>query len=221
LNVQLIMTITTDIPAQLTHQARADVSLALDPAAQELLFRAARTANTFTDEPVSEDARRAIYDLVKWGPTAMNSQPLRIAWVTTPEAHARLVPLMAPGNQAKVAQAPVIALLAADLDFHENLPTTFPHNPGAKDAMAANEEARRRTAMMNAAIQTGYFVLAVRAAGLAAGPMAGLDTEAVAAEFFPRGRHAVIAAVNIGHPGVDAHFPRGPRLAFEDATTTH
>lgn len=52
--------------------------LVLDPAAQELLFREARTANAFTGEPVGEEQVRAIYDLVRWAPTAMNAQPLRI-----------------------------------------------------------------------------------------------------------------------------------------------
>ena len=190
-----------------------------DPTVHQL-FAGAQTANAFTDEPVSEGDLRAIYDLVKWGPTAMNSQPLRIAWVTTPGAHDRLVPLMSQGNQAKTAQAPVVALVAADLDFHEELPTTFPHVPGLKDNFA-DEDLRRGISQMNAAIQLGYLIVAVRATGLAAGPMSGLDREAAAAEFFPGGRHVVLAAVTIGHAAEDAYRPRNPRLAFEHATTTH
>ena len=42
--------------------------LTLAPEAQNLLFLEARTANTFTDEPVTEDQVRAIYELVKYGP---------------------------------------------------------------------------------------------------------------------------------------------------------
>src|SRR4029079_1316154 len=86
------------------------------------LFADAHTASAFTDEPVTEADLRAIYDMVKWGPTAMNSQPLRIAWVTSTESRERLLPLMSPGNRDKTALAPVVALVAADLDFHENLP---------------------------------------------------------------------------------------------------
>ena len=186
----------------------------------EQLFAGAQTANAFTDQPVTEAELRAIYDMVKWGPTAMNSQPLRIAWVTTPEAHDRLVPLMSPGNQAKTGQAPVVALVAVDLDFHEQLPTTFPHAPGLKDRFA-DEDVRRGIAQLNGAIQLGYLIVAVRAAGLAAGPMTGLDRDAAAAEFFPGGRHLVLAAVNIGHAADDAYRPRNPRLSFEHATTTH
>lgn len=184
------------------------------------LFADAHTASAFTDEPVTEADLRAIYDMVKWGPTAMNSQPLRIAWVTSREARERLLPLMSPGNRDKTAQAPVVALVAADLDFHENLPATFPQVPGVKDAFA-DQERRGAVAQMNAAIQLGYLIVAIRAAGLAAGPMSGLDREAAAREFFPGGRHAVLAAVNIGHPTPDAFRPRNPRLPFDAATRTH
>ncbi len=188
-----------------------------EPQSTHHLFEGAHTANAFSDQPVTEDELRAIYDMVKWGPTAMNCQPLRIAWVTTPEAHDRLVPLMSPGNQGKTAQAPVVAIVAVDLDFHEHLPATFPHNPTAKDALA-DDDLRHGIAQMNGAIQLGYLIVAIRAAGLAAGPMTGLDRAAVAEEFFPGGRHLVLAAVNIGHATQDAYRPRNPRLPFEQAT---
>ena len=53
-------------------------ALTLSPDAQDLLFREARTANSFTDEPVTDEQVAGIYDLVRFGPTALNSQPLRI-----------------------------------------------------------------------------------------------------------------------------------------------
>ena len=60
--------------------SRQASGLALSDEAQDLLFRAARTASTFTDEPVTDDQLRAIYDLVKYAPTSMNHQPLRMQW---------------------------------------------------------------------------------------------------------------------------------------------
>ncbi|GAA4942328.1 hypothetical protein GCM10023238_05240 [Streptomyces heliomycini] len=60
------------------------MSLALDPAAQDLLFREARTANTFTDEPVTDEQVRAIHDLVKYGPTAFKPEPPAITLVPPP-----------------------------------------------------------------------------------------------------------------------------------------
>jgi len=110
--------------------------LAVDADAADLLFRGARTASRFSDEPVSEEQLRAIYELVKWAPTSMNSQPLRVALVQSPQARTRLVSHMAAGNQAKTAAAPVVAVLSADRQFHEQLPTQFPHAPGVKDIFA-------------------------------------------------------------------------------------
>ncbi|MCO5966788.1 malonic semialdehyde reductase [Actinoallomurus soli] len=194
--------------------------LSIDPTAQDVLFRQARTANTFTDEPVSDAQVRAIYDLVKWAPTAMNTQPLRVVLVRSPEARERLVAHMAEGNKAKTAAAPLVAVLAADSDFHEHLPTIFPHRPQARDDLHGVPEARAKMAAFNGAIQVGYFIIGVRAAGLAAGPMAGFDAEGVAKEFFPEGGHQVLAVVNIGKPGPDAWFPRNPRLEYDQVVTT-
>src|SRR4051794_10943427 len=107
-------------------------ALQLDPAAQDLLFREARTANKFTDEPVTDEQVRAIYELVKFAPTSMNQQPLRLVIVRSAEARAKLVGHLSEGNQAKTAAAPLVAILAADVNFHEELPKVFPHFPGAK-----------------------------------------------------------------------------------------
>jgi 3-hydroxypropanoate dehydrogenase len=191
------------------------MSLALSQEAQDLLFREARTANTFTDEPVTQEQIRAIYDLVKYGPTSMNIQPLRLVLVRSPQARERLVAHMSDGNKAKTSSAPLVAILAADEDYHEYLPKTFPHVPGARDRHAA-DPARHEVAAFNAALQTGYFILGVRAAGLAAGPMTGLDAESVAKEFFPEGGKRVLAVVNIGKPGPDAWKNRLPRLDYDE-----
>ncbi len=162
----------------------ASATLALDQGAQHLLFRDARTANTFTDEPVADEQVRAIYDLVKWAPTSMNTQPLRVTLVRSDQARERLVRHMSPGNQAKTAAAPLVAVLSADRAFHEHLPTQFPHFPGAKDVFA-DTSVREATASFNAALQVGYFIVGVRAAGLAAGPMTGMDAGAVEARAVP------------------------------------
>ena len=195
----------------------ADV-LDLDRDAQDLLFRSARTANTFTDEPVTDEQLRAIYDLVKYAPTSMNNQPLRAVVVRSDEARARLVEQMFDGNKAKTATAPAVVILAADVNFHDELPRVFPHFPGARDVFA-DEALREHSARFNATIQVGYFILGVRAAGLAAGPMTGFDAAGINREFFPDGEHQVLAVVNIGKPGPDAWLGRSPRLDYEDVVT--
>jgi 3-hydroxypropanoate dehydrogenase len=194
-------------------------TLLLDEDAQNLLFREARTANAFTDEPITDEQIAAIFDLVKWAPTSMNTQPLRVVVVRSAEAKARLLPHMAEGNRAKTAAAPATALLAADIDFHDELPRTFPHAPGARDMFAGDEAARARTAELNTGLQVGYAIIGIRAAGLAAGPMTGFDADALTREFFPDGRHRVLVAINMGKPAENAWRDRLPRLPFDDVVT--
>ena len=196
------------------------MSLVLEATAQDLLFREARTANSFTDEPVTDEQIQAIYDLVKYAPTAFNQQPLRVVLVRSAEARERLVGHLGEGNQAKTAAAPLVAILAADNEFHEELPTQFPVFPQAKDLLFSERATREQSARFNAALQVGYFILGVRAAGLAAGPMTGFNADGINKEFFGDGDHSVLAVVNIGKPGENAWYPRGPRLAFDEVVTT-
>jgi 3-hydroxypropanoate dehydrogenase len=190
--------------------------LALDAATQELLFTAARTANTFTSEPVSDEQLRAITDLAKWPPTMANTNPLRILFVRTPEGKERLGPLMSEGNRAKTVSAPAVAVLAVDTDFHDKIPELLPFRPELRDNFVADAENRERLAIFNGALQSGYFILAIRAAGLAAGPMLGFNGPGIDAEFFPGRSWKTILVVNIGKPGTDPWFDRLPRLAHED-----
>ena len=189
--------------------------LALSPEAQDLLFRSARTANSFTEEQVTDAQVQAIYDLVQYGPTSMNSQPLRVVLLRSDEAKARVLPHLSEGNRAKTAAAPLVAVLAYDVDFHENLPRVFPHFPGARDVFA-EEGSRHGVARDNAFLQAGYFLLGIRAAGLAAGPMGGYDAAGLDAELFPEGTLRSIMLVNIGQPSADAWFDRLPRLGYDE-----
>jgi len=190
--------------------------LALDAAAQELLFTQARTANTFTAEPVSDELLRAITDLAKWPPTMANTNPLRILFVRTPEGKERLGPLMSEGNRAKTVSAPAVAVLAVDTDFHDKIPELLPFRPEMRENFVADAENRERLARFNGALQAGYFILAVRAAGLAAGPMLGFDGPGIDAEFFPGRSWKTILVINVGKPGTDPWFDRLPRLSHDD-----
>jgi 3-hydroxypropanoate dehydrogenase len=196
------------------------MSIVLDAKAQDLLFRDARTANAFTDEPVTDEQIQAIYELVKWGPTSFNQQPLRITLVRSPEARARLVPLMWDSNQEKTAAAPLTAILAADTDFHEHLPVQFPVFPQAKDMVFAELTVREENARLNGALQVAYFIMGIRAAGLAAGPMTGFYPDRVAEEFFPGGKLLPLVIVNIGYPGPNAWYDRLPRHEYNQIFTT-
>lgn len=185
---------------------------ALDHAGRSLLFTEARTANTFADIPVTDEELVGIWELAKWAPTSANLQPLRVLFVNSAEGRQRLVGHMSEGNRAKTLSAPAVAVLAIDSRFHEHAPTVMPFMPQLKDIFESNEDARTSSARLNSALQAGYFVLAVRAQGFAAGPMTGFDADAIDADFFPDGRLHAFMVMNLGHPGEDAFRSRLPRL---------
>lgn len=201
----------------MTNEPQSDL-LAIDPAAADLLFRDAHTAYSFTDEPVSDAQLAEIYELMRHAPTAMNSQPLRIVFVKTEAAKGRLLPLLAEGNRAKSESAPVVAILAADTDFHEHLPRLLPMAPAARDSFSDFDK-RAQHARFNATLQAGYFILAVRAVGLDAGPMRGFDANGIDAEFFADTALQSLLVVNIGHVAQGGSFPRKPHMTYDEAVT--
>jgi 3-hydroxypropanoate dehydrogenase len=190
--------------------------LPLSDAALDQLFTAARTRNAWTDRPVPAALLHRLYDLTKFGPTAVNAGPARFVFLTSPEARARLIPLMSETNRAKTAQAPVNVIIGQDLAFADTLPTLFPHAPGAKDWFA-DPAAAHETAFRNASLQGGYFLLAARALGLDVGPMSGFDAAAVKAEFFAGTTIEPNFVVNLGYGSDENLFPRSPRLSFDEA----
>jgi 3-hydroxypropanoate dehydrogenase len=126
---------------------------------------------------------------------------------------------MADGNRDKTAAAPLVAVLAADTDFHDHLATTFPHFAGARDVFS-DDDAREQAARFNATLQVGYFLLGVRAAGLAAGPMGGFDAAGIDEEFFAGRSLKTLLVVNLGKPAENAWFDRLPRLAHDEVVHT-
>lgn len=185
--------------------------------ALDQLFLEARTYYEWQQKPVSQELLKQIYDLAKMGPTAANSGPLRITFLTTEEAKARLLPALDAGNVEKSRTAPAVALFAYDSRFYEEMPKLFPHFD-LRSVFAANEPMAKETAFRNSSLQAAYFILAARAMGLDAGPMSGFDAEKVNAEFFPDGRWQINFIANLGYGNPANLYPRLPRLEFEEAT---
>lgn len=180
----------------------------------EQLFTDAHTANKFTDTPVPDSLLQSLYDLCKFGPTSMNCQPMRLVFVRSAEAKARLKPCLSPGNVDKTMAAPLTAIVAMDTAFHEYLPTQFPSSPNANQSFASNAELSQATAFRNSSLQGAYLILAARSLGLAAGPMGGFDAARLDAEFFPDGRWKSNFLINLGYADASGYRPRGPRLEF-------
>ena len=188
---------------------------ALDDASLDQLFRTARTHNELGGE-VSDETLRALYDLLKWGPTSANMGPARLVFVKSPEAKARLAPALDEGNRAKTMAAPVTVIVGHDEDFHEKLPYLFPHTD-AKSWFEGPREGRSVAAFRNGSLQGAYLILAARALGLDTGPMSGFNNAMVDELFFAGTAIKSNFRVNLGHGDPARLFPRSPRLAFDEA----
>jgi len=194
------------------------VTAALDQVALDRLFLQARTQNGWLPTPVSDVELRRIYDIMRMGPTSANSCPARILFVRTPEAKARLLPALSPGNVDKTKQAPVTAIIGYDTRFYEWMPKKlFTHRPDMAENYAKNPALAEIVAFRNGTLQGAYFMLAARAVGLDVGGMSGFDNAKVDAEFFPDGRVKSNFLCNVGHGDSAKVLPRLPRLDFEEA----
>lgn len=191
----------------------------LSDAALDQLFRQARSFNGYLDKPVSDEQLRAIWDVMKFGPTSANCLPARIVWVRSAEAKEKLAGLVSEGNVAKIRSAPVTAILGMDQKFYEHLPDLFPHGD-ARSWFAGNDALAETTAFRNSSLQGAYLMLAARAMGLDTGPMSGFDNAAVDAAFFAETPHVKSNfIVTIGYGDTETIFERSPRPDFERFNT--
>ena len=179
------------------------------------ILRKARSHGDFTDQPVPEELLRAAHELTKWGPTSANSQPMRILYLRSKEAREKLRPSLSATNLEKTMKAPLVALVAYDTRFWENLPRMF-HIPDAINWFKDKGAHTEITAFRNGTLQGGYYLLALRAVGLDCGAMSGFDNAKVDAEFFPDGQWKSNFLCNLGKGDTTKLPPLNPRFGFEE-----
>lgn len=200
------------------HDLLPDCAHPADPELLNRLFLHGRTFSHWLPKPVDDAMLMRAWNLARLGPTSANCQPLRVLFVRSAEAKARLRPCLAPGNVEKTQSAPVTALFAADTRFYDHLPRLYPHaDARAWFAGDAKHTLAQSTAERNSSLQAAYFILAARALGLDCGPMSGFDADKLNNEFFPDGRYRINFLCNLGHGDPQSLHPRSPRLEFEDA----
>ena len=187
----------------------------LDNTALDQLFLQARSYNRFTDQPITDETIHQLYELLKWGPTSMNTQPGRYLFVRSAAEKQKLLPALSPGNVEKTLHAPVTVIVAADSRFQEHLPSQFKAYD-AKPLFDGNPALAEATALRNSALQGAYLMLAARALGLDCGAMSGFDPAKLNEAFFADGRWKVNFLINLGYGAADGFHPRGPRLAFDE-----
>lgn len=179
------------------------------------LFTEARTHNGWLPVEVPDALLRQAVEIARWGPTSANCSPLRIVFVRSPEAKAQLAPAMAPGNLDKTLAAPATAILGYDHDFIDLLPRLYPA-ADARSWFAGDDRLIEETAFRNGTLQAAYFLIALRALGLDAGPMSGFDRSKIGASFFAGTRVTANFLINIGYGDPARLYPRSPRLTFDE-----
>lgn len=183
--------------------------------ATKILFTEARTHKHFIDKPIPDDLLRALYDTAKFAPTASNTCPMRLVFVKSETQKAKLSSCVMPGNLDKVASAPVIAIVAYDMEFYEALPTLSPHMPYPSKHATSSEAERTEIALRNSSIQSGFLILAARALGLDCGPMSGYRMKALDDAFFKGTTLRSNFIMCLGYGSGENMKPRGARLSFD------
>jgi nitroreductase len=202
-------------PQQMDNLHRHALSGRLDDRALDQLFRTARTRKSWAPIPVADALLEELYELLKFGPTSVNGSPVRLIFVKSGEAKAKLAPFLLGTNLRSVMEAPLCAIIGYDLDFPRHLGRLFPHAPDVA-AYFQDPDVAREHAFRNGSLQGAYLMLAARALGLDVGPMSGFDAVGVTQTFFAGTRIEANFLCNLGYGTDDLLFPRQPRLEFAE-----
>ena len=186
----------------------------VDQHALDTLFLEGRSHNSWLETPVADTVLKEIYNLCRMGPTSVNCSPLRIIYLKSPKEKEKLIPHLAEGNRNKTESAPVVAILAYDLEFYNHQSFLFPHKD-TKAMFEGKDNYIYETAFRNGTLQAGYFIMAARALGLDCGPMSGFDPTGVNNTFLKDTSYHVNFLCNIGYGDTDTLYPRAPRFDFD------
>jgi 3-hydroxypropanoate dehydrogenase len=158
----------------------------------DTLFRSAGDRHAWLTRPVSDTILRAVWELVRTGPSSGACAPLRVVFVKSEQARQQLDAALPEPDRASLTAAPAIAIVAC--------PT-------------ADTPALRETALREGSLRAAYLMLAGRALGLDCTPIWKFDAALVDRAFFPDGRTTVnfLCALGYGEegPGTAAHLRPG------------
>lgn len=190
----------------------------LDADGIDLILRTARSHHTWKPIPVTDEDLRQIHSVARWGPTSTNGNPARYVFIRTIDQKERLLKCVSEGNRPKVLAAPVICIVAYDIDWWKALGRLFAHKDMSLPYRASQTKAAE-TAFRNSSLQAAYFMIAARALGFDVGAMSGFDNAMVDSEFFSETTFRSNLLCTIGYADVTGLFPRLPRYSFDEVCT--
>ncbi len=190
---------------------------AVDERALDVLFREARSKFEWTDARISDEDIKALYEVLKFGPTSANCSPARFVFVRSEAGKEKLKPALSAGNIDKTMSAPVTVIVAHDPLFYQHLPKLFPQTD-AKSWFSGNPDLAEETAFRNGTLQGAYLIMAARALGIDSGAMSGFDKAKVDRAFFNENGWKSNFLINLGYALPGPHpFARLPKLEFSEA----
>lgn len=172
----------------------------VNDATLDILFRTAADRHAWRARPVSDTILRAVWELVRLGPSSGACGPLRVVFVKSEAAKARLAAALPERERAALTAAPAAAIVAC------------PSRNAYDDGPALHE-----TALREGALHAAYLMLAGRALGLDCAPIWQFDAALVDPEFFPEGRMTAhfLCAIGYGEDGQTASLDG--RVGFDEA----
>jgi 3-hydroxypropanoate dehydrogenase len=180
------------------------------------IFTEARSYHSWSNQPITEEDLRRLYEVFKWGPTSVNSNPARFIAIQSDEAKEKLYPALSESNRPQVKAAPATIIVAYDENFVETLGELFPAYP-VRNYFDGNKQLIYDTAFRNSSFQGAYLMLAARALGFDIGPLSGFDNKMVDETFLKGTSLKSNFLCMVGHGTSEGLYPRGPRLKFEES----
>lgn len=183
----------------------------------ESILTEARSFKFFNETPVSEADLRKLYDLAKMAPSASNSCPMRLTFVTSAEGKAKVLEASMPGNVEKIKSAPVTVIVAYDMTYFDNYPTLAPHMEVPAKEASLPADKLEKLALRNSSLQAGFLMVAARSMGLDCGPMSGFKNDVIDQLFYEGTSWRSNFLLNLGYGDGEKLHPRAARLGFDEA----
>ena len=180
------------------------------------VFEDGRTHRAFIDKPVQDSLLFRLYDLAKIAPSASNLCPMRITFVKNAAEKQKVIVAAAEGNKPKIESAPVVAIIAYDVQFSNHIEKLAPHMNA--DTFRQQESTKlEQIAIEKCWLQAGFLIAAARAIGLDCGPMSGFDKAKIDEAFYQGTSWRSDLLMNLGYGDASKLHPRGHRLSFDEA----
>ena len=185
----------------------------------DAIFYKARCEHGFTNEDVPQALIEQAMEMTYLCPTAFNNQPLRIVFVKSTEAKAKLQDCLMPGNKQQTSEASWVAIMCYDTEFYKHVERMCPEIPNIGTFFLPRHQLTEESMVRNANLQCGYFILALRALGLGVLPMSGILEEKMVETFLKDEPHLRLNfIIAIGYPDASKRFPRVKRFEFDEVT---